>query len=392
MDVHLTIFKTVCFYKLSQFLLLLFFGKRHPQKYNKIKKKKKKMKQNKKARSLNVLCPTRERHPFVDQKHDFFKLIKCPNMRNVTFENGTNSEAVYAACTDSTFQTVYFRNMTQTKRVAGSYLLQITQTFSMESGSNELLLSDIHMTNILFPIGILSGFGNSITTIRLLSSTFVNAVGAISWIAAYSMEVSDVTMTQTSWNGNWISPNSSVLSFQDAFQFNIIRSTFLNNHWQSRMGGVVYANNIYNMSIVDCTFTNNSAVDGGGVILTVSTTLLDINKCTFVDNGCNGDGGAIYLAEDPDHIWNVHSVVTISKSTFQNNFAYHSGGAVRMNQGKLILTDSSFYGNIAQTGGALTLTDLNKLIITGCKFVNNTAFTYGGVLADIHDGGIREPG
>ena len=120
----------------------------------------------------------------------------------------------------------------------------------------------------------------------------------------------------------------------------------------------------------------NSSALGGGIYnlagdINVIESHIDNNQAAA---GINGDGGGIYLARS--------GVITIKKSTVNNNSAYHAGGGIWANSSNAFtVTDSQINNNHAGSsdgGGA----DVSSQFVTICgsTFNNNTSADQGGGL------------
>ncbi|MBR5414733.1 MAG: right-handed parallel beta-helix repeat-containing protein, partial [Thermoguttaceae bacterium] len=140
-----------------------------------------------------------------------------------------------------------------------------------------------------------------------------------------------------------------------------------------------------NMTIQGSTFSQNSAQANGGAVgityepSTPTYTLTVINS-TFSNNYSSYDGGAIYT---------VSKKLSISGSTFTSNTAAQSGGAIATPTGgnkvkEISVSGSEFTGNGASggSGGAMRIENYGEvtLTVTGTTFSNNTATSTGGAL------------
>ncbi len=178
------------------------------------------------------------------------------------------------------------------------------------------------------------------------------------------------------WNGTnnrdqWQCPRSSPLDASTAASLTL-RHLTLKNGYNSTSGGAIY--NRGDLIIDDCALTYNRADDDGGAIYTERS--LTISGSTLSHNSTDtGDGGAIYIITDTE--------VTISSSTFQENYAIISGGAI-YNIGMLTIADSAFFLNRADfgNGGAIYYDPYNAEIpmnIERSTIALNSAH-YGGAI------------
>ncbi|WP_292885984.1 lectin like domain-containing protein [Methanobrevibacter sp. UBA212] len=128
---------------------------------------------------------------------------------------------------------------------------------------------------------------------------------------------------------------------------NITNSSFANN--SALYGGVIASNNaniVVNMS--SCNFTNNKAVWSGGAIYSGQNGSYFIESSSFINNSATY-GGAIYSIVQ---LGEPLSVLDIHSSTFSDNVALFSGGAIS-SDGKCIIEASSFTNNCAEYGNTL---------------------------------------
>jgi len=122
-------------------------------------------------------------------------------------------------------------------------------------------------------------------------------------------------------------------------------------------GGAVLANVAY---IHNSTFSGNVAQTGGAVRVAVS---VDITTSTFSNNTASVSGGAIYSG---------NSVVTHGPTIFTNNMAITKGGGAIYTQ-ILTTSDAVFDGNYGQDGGAVFL-DLISSPNSPASFLNYCTF------------------
>ena len=182
-----------------------------------------------------------------------------------------------------------------------------------------------------------------------------------------------------------------------SFDINVYNSNFTKNN-AGYQGGVMYFDGGAN--IYDSSFTKNTAdFQGGALFSGKATKTVNIYNSIFDGNGLknragNYYGGAIYEADlirsctfINNYAWsggaiyqwyyhNPNGRLRIENSTFDNNNAIGTGGAVYAHYGANILY-SNFTNNIAgDVGGAVG--GWNH-ISQSCLFINNTA-KYGGAI------------
>eukprot|EP01102_Stenamoeba_stenopodia_P020040 TRINITY_DN768_c0_g1_i1.p1 TRINITY_DN768_c0_g1~~TRINITY_DN768_c0_g1_i1.p1 ORF type:complete len:918 (-),score=161.17 TRINITY_DN768_c0_g1_i1:30-2558(-) len=112
-----------------------------------------------------------------------------------------------------------------------------------------------------------------------------------------------------------------------------------------------------------------------------------MTNVTFIANE-GFDGGALYL-QGLTSI-SAPKISYITRSVFQNNFAFENGGAVSFSGSdpgsQVFVETSEFVGNVAYNGNGGAISLFGDTIITNTRFSNNTAVSGGGVYLD--DGSI----
>jgi len=129
-----------------------------------------------------------------------------------------------------------------------------------------------------------------------------------------------------------------------------------------------------NCNILDNSVSGINNTGQGGGIFSIGTLL--IQNCSIKGNSAfqsggtmqDGFGGGIFSP----------STVNISNCTFTENFATTSGGGLYNQAGNITITNSTFYNNYSEYGGGL----INDGILTlkSCTIANNTATGSGGGL------------
>ena len=169
--------------------------------------------------------------------------------------------------------------------------------------------------------------------------------------------------------------NCNIFSQQESWSLEtvsnatIVRSWFLNG----QVGPVLLVARssllIKHSMLVNTTTGSGSYCEGAAV--NCEFAVLNIEQSVFLQNMVDcvffGDGGAIYA---------FTTDVSITDSTFSENSALYSGGAVCINGGSLKISNSSFGYNSADrgTGGALHVYAIfNSVFIYDCRFLNNSA-------------------
>ena len=94
------------------------------------------------------------------------------------------------------------------------------------------------------------------------------------------------------------------------------------------------------VQVVDCTFENNTSTEGGGAILSNSGRGTFIHRSTFVNNSARASGGAMRVDTLGDSLFKV------TQSTFTQNVSQEgAGGAVAFHQGEMELINCTIVGN-----------------------------------------------
>ncbi len=148
----------------------------------------------------------------------------------------------------------------------------------------------------------------------------------------------------------------------------ITNSTLNNNIATNGDGGAVYSTG--NLTITNSTLNNNIATNGvGGAVystgnLTITNSTLNNNIATY------GSGGAIRSTGN----------LIVKNSTLNNNTASYYGGAI-ITHSILTLIDSTLENNNASYGGAIWAPQVNQYIkVVNSTFTNNDATTSGGAI------------
>ena len=123
------------------------------------------------------------------------------------------------------------------------------------------------------------------------------------------------------------------------------------------------------------TFNNNSAECSGGAISSTGI-VIDLESSNFSSNIAVFDGGALLL--------DIKSVV-INWCIFLHNSAEDEGGAIRFSGNFLSINQSFFFENEATAGGALSFFNINQTKINSSQFIYNEAHDDGSAI-DINEG------
>jgi predicted outer membrane repeat protein len=171
------------------------------------------------------------------------------------------------------------------------------------------------------------------------------------------------------------------------------------NDRRANVGGALFIDNS-NVSIAYSYFDDNSAQIGGAIFSQMGANIT-ISSCTFVYNGATGCGkqgcSVIFIRSfisstcNLDHCHggaifvDTGSTLIVTNSTFMNNTADSSGGAVVLSQGRLFDVNNVFRYNsvpISRKGGAMSAYDRSKLTMDGSYYEQNEA--YEGAVIYLH--------
>lgn len=178
-----------------------------------------------------------------------------------------------------------------------------------------------------------------------------------------------VTISGLTFVGGHVSGSGGGLFISEAHP--LIQNIIISGSYASLVGGGLYSN--APLTLINVEFINNEAeYDSGGAYMFNSVTLVgghfENNRCTR--SSC--EGGALRVA----------GALTATDSTFIDNIANHSGGAVHVN-GTTTLIGGLFENNrtTGSIGGGLSVH--GALTLSGTEFISNTASNGGGgVFAD----------
>lgn len=147
---------------------------------------------------------------------------------------------------------------------------------------------------------------------------------------------------------------------------NLINCSFVGNN--ANFGGAISWKG-KNCNIIDCSFINNSAIKNAGAIYLDLVGSCRVNNCSFVGNSADY-GGAIYS----------QIFCTIANSSFINNSANTTAGAVSLAWGSSLLHGNEFINNSAiGTAGAIRIYSSGTTVINN-TFQNNIGYEDGSII------------
>lgn len=120
------------------------------------------------------------------------------------------------------------------------------------------------------------------------------------------------------------------------------------------------------LNVFNCSFTDCASRFGGAIALLGGC--LNISDSTFKNNSATFSAGAIYSS------W---SIVNISNSNFTNNNAKVNGGAFYIDMGKLIISDS----NVINNNGTAVYAEDSELDFKDSTFDNGGVSVYGNFIS-----------
>lgn len=155
-------------------------------------------------------------------------------------------------------------------------------------------------------------------------------------------------------------------------------SPTVSNNTASQSGGGIYSEDSADLYLDPCTVDNNEAIngDGGGVYYTGSYLYMWMSAVT--NNTANNAGGGVYFSSSPPGGAIVADESSVSGNTAVN---YAGGGMYCANSNVILYGDSTVSGNSAldSSGGGLFCEDCDTEIWE-TTFDNNYAFETGGAM------------
>lgn len=283
---------------------------------------------------------------------------------------------------------------------AGTYTLTITGSNEDNNATGDLDVRDhlivlgttaattiINGGEIDRVIQVMNGIGAELRMVTIRNGKSINSDGGgvsnLGILAVADSIISDNSAISdepaTVYVGGGAVNNLGILTIEN--------SSFTNN--TATTYGGVFANHGGIITITSSTFSGNSTADGGFIDNFAGGTLI-ISNSSFVDNTATGNGpsccgGGVILNESND---GIDSTVTISNSTFLGNSASvandRSGGVI-FNIGAITIVNSTFSDNSAgHSGGAIFNAGNGSVSVTNATFSNNRADDDGGTISNSH--------
>ena len=140
----------------------------------------------------------------------------------------------------------------------------------------------------------------------------------------------------------------AALAWINATRISIDTYYFYNNHVGYSGGAIYVGPGSKNCEILNCVFDNNwveNDANGHGGAIEWYSEKGTVYNSNFTNNYAY-DGGAIYVGSGSGEI-------NVTKSTFRDNYAFTTGGAISIDASSVTVNESNFYDNRAVNGGAL---------------------------------------
>jgi len=169
--------------------------------------------------------------------------------------------------------------------------------------------------------------------------------------------------------------NSGMLTLNDLTLSNGLAHSATTGTTSYNAGGGIYTNN--RIELYGVVINDNHAKLGGGVYNTAANGMT-ISGSTFQHNGADVENA---IGERGGGIYNLSSAV-ISSSTFFNNTATETGGAIENGgSGRLVIGNSTFSGNTTiMLGGSAILNSGEITVMAYTTITENTGGTPGAAL------------
>lgn len=243
----------------------------------------------------------------------------------------------------------------------GNRNINITKDMIITGENQQNTIIDAEGTNRIFHIN------NNVT---LMNLTLRNGYSDENGGAIYIESGNFLTVINSTFTNN----NAGVLggAIYNYGTLNVLESAFKNNNGGA--GGAIHSDIGANLAVVLSTFTNNKGDRAGAIECKGETYIIN---STFKNNYARASGGALFFS-------GVGNATVIS-STFTNNTAQYSGGAI-LNGADLIVIDSTFTRNSVTdaTWGGGAIYNTGHATVNFNKLIGNTAAGDGD---ELYNGG-----
>lgn len=308
------------------------------------------------------------------------------NANNVNFLNNVAEKrggAIYSEGTVNIDTAIFDGNditfRTKNDDNGGAAIYNLNGVLNLNNANITNNLKDIVIRNgnagdLLVGVVVTSGE----TTIQ--NSYFANNTGswggAISSLGYMNDESYTLTVTGTTFEGNNATFGGAI--FVESSNLVVDDCTFNNNKGvgvgssgtsNTQGGAIVIHPSDSKATITNSRFNKNSANVGGAVSLAGVDQDSLIEGCTFTENTAN-DGGAIYLWTQDD------AAVTVKGSTFSNGKAHDGAGVYVASGAKLDATSTTFKDNVATYSGGAIYTEGGVISLTDSILDGNDVTDY----------------
>jgi len=138
-------------------------------------------------------------------------------------------------------------------------------------------------------------------------------------------------------------------------------------------GAGFYAQDVGGLVLADCTFTANAGFYGAGVTIERPVGPIEIRDCLFTSNVASRRGGGLYLGDCQE------GSASLERVDFHANRAEDSGGALFVDSGcRASLSNALVWDNTATDGGGVYAA--GSLQAVNSTFADNEASSTGGAL------------
>ena len=160
-----------------------------------------------------------------------------------------------------------------------------------------------------------------------------------------------------------------------------IEGSTIGNNQSVIGGGAVRAAANTKLDVVDSTFDSNRAGTAGGAIVAVSAADVSVTDTTFTNNSAANFGGALSAQGEGTKL--VLKGTDNQKAIFKNNSAKTIGAVCVMEKAQISVTGYAFENNTATDGraGAIAVNSGASATLENSTFYNNVASGSGGALS-----------
>jgi hypothetical protein len=182
----------------------------------------------------------------------------------------------------------------------------------------------------------------------LFNTTFIDNFAYIGASLCREINATDGHGKNNTFTNNTAEYAGAALAWVNATHISIDTYYFYNNHVGYSGGAIYVGPGSKNCEILNCVFDNNwveNEVNGHGGAIEWYSEKGTVYNSNFTNNHAY-DGGAIYVGSGSGEI-------NVTDSTFRDNYALTTGGAISIDASSVTVNGSNFYDNNAVNGGAL---------------------------------------